>query len=98
MSTGRGSVPSDDVCSKWKLESASNLEVELLDINIISLWVYNTVQKYSAVSTSNTGDIVAPRGHALSAEARLVYGVGVCDEVGSVVLPVTFVGTDKLNF
>jgi len=80
------------------LDSIRNSEHGSLDINIISLWVYNTVQKYSAVSTSNTGEIVAPRGHALSAEARLVYGVGVCDELGSVVLPVTFVGTDKLNF
>jgi hypothetical protein len=41
---------------------------------------------------------VDSRGHALSAEARLVYGVGVCDELGRVVLPVTFVGTDKLYF
>ena len=76
----------------------SNLEVESLDINIIPLLVYNTVQKYSAVSTSNTGDIVAPRGHALSAEARLVYGLGVCDELGRVVLLVIIVGMDKLNF
>lgn len=76
----------------------SFLEDDSLDINIISVSAYNTVQKYSAVSTSNRGDTVAPRGQALSAEARLVYGVGVSDGLGSVVLPVTFVGTDKLNF
>jgi hypothetical protein len=44
------------------------------------------------------GDNVVPRGHALSAEARLVYGVGAWDEVGRVVLLVTFVGIDKLYF
>lgn len=76
----------------------NKLKDGLLDINIMFLKVYNTIQKYSAVSTSNRGDTVAPRGHALSAEARLVNGVGVYDGLGSVVLPVTFVGTDKLNF
>lgn len=57
------------------------------------------MQKYSAVSTKATIDMVVSNGHALSEEARLVYGVGMWDELGRiVVLPVTFVGIDKLNF
>lgn len=64
--------------------------------------LYIKTQKYIAVNTNAKIDMVVSRGHALSEEARLVYGVGVGDELGIVVAlpvkPVTFVGTDKLNF
>jgi hypothetical protein len=75
-------------------------QIDQIDINIIdySFRVHSTVQKYSAVSTSNTVGTVVPRDQAPSAEARLVYGVGRSDDLGSVALPVTVVGTDKLYF
>ena len=52
-------------------------EIGELNITIIHTILYITMQKYIAVSTKATIDMVVSKGHALSEEARLVYGVGV---------------------
>lgn len=71
-----GLIPAEHQMTYASLSRKANELVEL-NITIIHIVLYITMQKYSAVSTKATIDMVVSKGHALSEEARLVYGVGV---------------------